>query len=143
MYNCKINTRVCELFTLNWNGFSEKENFSWDKRKENIQMIAREFFFGKYNQPASEYRYFSPSLTFMKILINQEHNLLPAGRMYVVKILCQVSLPSFLTWVSLTIFCLDQCQMDIACLAQHLCHYWQKITHWCMTLEWWQLLSYM
>ena len=60
-------------------------------------MIARELFFGKYNHPASEYRYFSPSLTFMKILINQKHNLLPAGRMYIVKILCQVSLPSFLT----------------------------------------------
>ena len=49
----------------------------------------------------------------MKILINKEHKLLPVDRMYVVKIVCRASLALFLTWVSLAIFCLDQCQMDV------------------------------
>ena len=67
---------------------------------------------GKYNQPVSEYWYFSLSLTFlMKILINQEH----IDRIYVVKSVCQASLPSFLTWASLAIFCLDQSQIQVAC----------------------------
>ena len=66
--------------------------------------------------------------------INQEHNLLPVNGMYVVKIVCQSSLPPFLTWVSLAIFCLDQCQMQIACSAEHLCH-WQEITHCSLMYE--------
>ena len=47
----------------------------------------------QYNQPVNEYWYFSLSLTFfMKILINQKHNLLPVDRMYVVKMVFQASL---------------------------------------------------
>ena len=42
---------------------------------------------------------------------------------YVMKIVCQASLLSFLTWVSLSIFYLDQCQMKIVCSAQHHCHW--------------------
>ena len=40
--------------------------------------------------------------------------------MYVGKIVCQASLPSFL---SLAIFYLDQCQVEIVCSAQHHCHW--------------------
>ena len=39
--------------------------------------------------------------------------------MYIGKIVCQASLPSFL---SLAIFYLDQCQVEIVCSAQHHCH---------------------
>ena len=55
----------------------------------------------------------------MKRLINQEY----MDCMYVVKGVCQASLPSFLTWVSLAIFCLDQGQVKVACPTQHLCHW--------------------
>ena len=56
--------------------------------------------------------------------MNQEHNLLPDCAFgpftYVCcEILLQASLPSFLTWVILVIFCLDQCQMEIFCSAQY------------------------
>ena len=44
---------------------------------------------------------------------------------YVVKIVCQTSLPSFVISVSLAIFYLDQCEIEIACSAQHYCH-WQE-----------------
>ena len=63
---------------------------------------------------------------FLKILIkSKEHNLLPGCfpgtflLMYVVKIVCEASLLSFLTWISLAIFCLDQWLMDTDCCAQH------------------------
>ena len=39
--------------------------------------------------------------------------------MYIVKNVCQVSMPLFLTGVNLAIFCLDQYQMEILCSAQH------------------------
>ena len=49
--------------------------------------------------------------------INQEHNLLPdcafGPLRYAAKLVCRASLPSFLTWVSLAIFCLEKCQMEI------------------------------
>ena len=54
---------------------------------------------------------------------------------YVVRIVCYVSLPSFLTWVSLVISYLDQRQMQIACSAQHHSH-WQErqLTDECVAL---------
>ena len=39
--------------------------------------------------------------------------------MYIVKIVCQASLPSFLTELSLTIFCLDKCQRKMAAVELH------------------------
>ena len=51
---------------------------------------------GKYNQPVSEFGI----CTFNNIFyenINQEHKLRSVERIYVVKILCQASLPLFLT----------------------------------------------
>ena len=43
--------------------------------------------------------------------------------MYFVKIVYRASLVSFLTWVSLEIFCLEKCQIEIVCSAQHHCHW--------------------
>ena len=57
----------------------------------------------------------------------------------VCKKVCQASLSSLLL---LTIFCLDLCQMEIACLTEHLWHLWE-ITHCHINLEWWQLLRYI
>ena len=69
--------------------------------------------------------------------INQEHNLLPdcafGPLMYVAKIVCQASLPLFLTWVSLAIFCLEKCQMEIVSSA--LLSLVGEITHWCMNFD--------
>ena len=60
------------------------------------------------------------------------------------KNVCQASLPLFLTWVSLTMFCLKKCEMEFIFSAQHLLLLLVgEITHWCMNFEWWQLLSYM
>ena len=54
--------------------------------------------------------------------MNQEQNLLPdctlGPFMYVAEIVCQASLPSFLTWVSLVIFWLE-----IVRSAQHHFHW--------------------
>ena len=63
--------------------------------------------------------------------------------MYVVKIVYQASLPSFPTWVSLAIFCLDQWLLEILWSAhsQLLLVGDNSLVH--MNLEWWQLLSYM
>ena len=63
---------------------------------------------------------------FMKILIKSiiycqttftyVDRLLDRLLMYVLKTVCQASLSSFLTWVSLAIFCLDKCQKKGNCL---------------------------
>ena len=61
--------------------------------------------------------------------------------MYVVKIVNQISLLSFSTWVSLAIFCLDQWIMEILCSAQPqlLLVEDNSLVH--INLEWWQLNS--
>ena len=46
--------------------------------------------------------------------------------MYLAKVVCQASLPSFLTWVSLVIFCLEKCQMEVICSALHHCYWWER-----------------
>ena len=60
---------------------------------------------------------------FMKILIKSiiycQAVPLECLLMYVVKTVYQASRLFFLTWVSLTIFCLDQWLMEIVCSAQH------------------------
>ena len=43
---------------------------------------------------------------------------------YILKIVCQASLPSFLTWVNLAIFCLDQSQMIVSYSTQHQFHWY-------------------
>ena len=62
---------------------------------------------------------------FMKTLIKNIMycEIVPLNRLliYFVKTIRQASLLSFLTWVSLAIFYLDQCQMEIVCSAQHHC----------------------
>ena len=61
-------------------------------------MIAKEILYGKIQSASLYVLVFVLSLTFfMKILINQEYTLLSVDRMYVVKIVCQASLPLFLT----------------------------------------------
>ena len=45
--------------------------------------------------------------------------IVPLNRLLIVKIVCQASLPSFLTYVNLAIFCLDQWQKEILCSTQH------------------------
>ena len=56
--------------------------------------------------------------------------------MYVAKIVCQTTLPSFLTWASLAMFCLEKYQTEILCSAQHHCHWMVgEITQWCMKFE--------
>ena len=64
---------------------------------------------------------------FMKTLANSiiYFQTVPLDRllMYIVKILCQVSLPSLLTWVSLAIFCFRSMLNENCWSAQHLCHW--------------------
>ena len=57
--------------------------------------------------------------------------------MYVAKLVCQASLPSFLTWVSLEIFCLEKCQMDIssASLWLSLVSRRDNSSYWCMNFD--------
>ena len=82
--------------------------------------------------------FFTFFINFFYKNINQEHNLLPDCAfgllMYVAKLLCQASLPLFLTWVSLAIFCLEKCQMEIASSAS--LSLVGEITHWCMNFVW-------
>ena len=88
-------------------------------------------------------------INFFHENINQEHNLLLdcafelfTYGIYVVKIVCQAFLPSFLTcWVNLAIFYLDQwqCQMEIVCSAQNHIVTGRRdnsLVH----KEWWQLV---
>ena len=44
LYNWKINTRICEEFTLNWSAFVENKDFPWGIRKENIQITGEIFY---------------------------------------------------------------------------------------------------
>ena len=83
-------------------------------------------------------------ITFIKSIIYCQTVPLDRLVMYVVKVVCQASLPSFLTWVSLTISCLDKCQRKGNCLfSSASLSLVGEITHWCMNLQGWQLLNYM
>ena len=81
---------------------------------------------------------------FMKTLIKSIMycQTVPLERLltYVLKMVCKVSLPLFLTWVSLAILCLDQCLMEMDCLAQHHLSLARDNLLVHMNLQWWQLL---
>ena len=71
--------------------------------------------------------------------INQEHNLLLdcafepfTYGIYAVKIACQTSLPSLLTWLSLTIFDLDQSENENCLFSSTSLSLAGEISHWCM-----------
>ena len=72
--------------------------------------------------------------------INHEHNLLPhcafGPLMYVAKLVCQACPPSFLTWVSLAIFCLEKWKMSngeiVSSASLPLVG---EITQWCMNFD--------
>ena len=101
-------------FSLSWTMFKQRETLVWvfnymseKKHIWNWTRILGVFF--HFYWPFYEN-------------VNQEYNLLSdcvfglfTYRVNVAKIVCQASLPSFLTWVSLAIFHLDQCEMEVVC----------------------------
>ena len=63
--------------------------------------------------------------------------------MYVVKIVCQASLPLFLTWVSLAIFYLIQCHMELPVQLSIIVIGRRDNSIPLVHVEWWKLLSYI